>query len=87
LDINFDSWSHEALSSFLSQLSALHVTHEAVYEGLLRFTGFIGENGLDLIHNNDLDQDFRNVGDAILRAIRRIEDILDIQDRIVRQWT
>ena len=87
LDINFDNWSQGALRSLLDQLWTLHVTHEALYEALQRFTGFMDGTGFDLVNPDNFIQDFRNVGNTILRTVRRIEAILNIQDsRIIRQW-
>ena len=43
--------------------------------------------GFDLVNPDNFIQDFRNVGNTILRTVRRIEAILNIQDsRIIRQW-
>ena len=87
LDINFDNWSQGALYSLLDQLWTLHVTHEALYEAFQRFIGFIDGTGFDLVNSDNYIQDYRNVGNTILRTVRRIEAILNIQDsRIIRQW-
>ena len=89
LDINLDGWSPEALHTFLNQLWLLHIIHELLYENLQEFSGFLEATGLDLTNNTDLLSDFRNVGNTILRIVRRIEDILDIpiQDsNIIRHW-
>jgi hypothetical protein len=45
--------------------------------------------GFDITNNTELNLDFRNVGNTILRIVRRIENILDIpiQDsKIIRHW-
>ena len=89
LDINLDGWSPEALHTLLNQLWLLHIIHELLYENLQTFSGFLEATGFDITNNTDLLLDFRNVGNTILRIVRRIENILDIpiQDsNIIRHW-
>jgi len=89
LDINLDNWSPRALHTFLDQLWLLHILHEALYEGLQAFSGFMDTTGFNITNNTELNLDFRNVGHTILRTVRRIENILDIpiQDsKIIRHW-
>jgi hypothetical protein len=89
LDINLENWSPEALRTFLDHLWLLHILHEALYEGLQAFNGFMDSIGFDITNNTELNLDFRNVGNTILRIVRRIENILDIpiQDsKIIRHW-
>jgi len=56
----------------------LHILHEALYEGLQAFSGFMDTTGFNITNNTELNLDFRNVGHTILRTVRRIENILDI---------
>jgi len=88
LDIDLDNWSPRALHTFLDHLWLLHILHEALYEGLQAFSGFMDTTGF-ITNNTELNLDFRNVGNTILRIVRRIENILDIsiQDsKIIRHW-
>jgi hypothetical protein len=56
----------------------LHILHVSLYEGLQVFSGFMDATGFDITNNTELNLDFRNVGNTILRIVRRIENILDI---------
>ena len=87
MDINFDNWFQGALHSLLDQLWTLHVTHEALFDALERFTGFSSGTRFGSINNMVLIQDFRYVGNSIVGIYRNIEGILDVKDsRIIRHW-
>jgi len=50
----------------------LHILHEALFEGLQGFSGYMDTISSNITNNTELNLDFRYVGDTILRTVRWI---------------